>query len=65
MSKFIEIILMLTIAACSWAVAIMLAVCTLPTTLDCVTLYIIATMFAISGTIAFVQFSHLWYSMFK
>lgn len=65
MSKFIEIVLMLTIAACSWAVAIMLTVCTLPTTLDCVILYIIAAMFAVGGTIAFVQFSHLWHSMFK
>ena len=65
MNKFIEIVLMLTIAACSWTVAIMLIVCTLPTTLDCVILYIIATMFAIGGTIAFVQFSHLWHSMFK
>lgn len=65
MNKFIEIVLMLTIAACSWTVAIMLTVCTLPTTLDYVILYIIVTMFAIGGTIAFVQFSHLWHSMFK
>lgn len=65
MSKFIETVIMLTIAACSWAVTIMLTVCTLPTTLDCVILYVIATMFAVGGTIAFVQFSHLWHSMFK
>lgn len=65
MSKFIEIILMLTIAACSWVVAIMLTICTLPTTLDSVILYILATMFAIGGTVAFMQFTRLWHSMFK
>lgn len=65
MSKFIQMVLILTIAACSWVMAIMLAVCTLPTTLDRALLYIVAVLFVIGGTIAFMLFSHLWHSMFK
>lgn len=65
MIKFIQTVLMLTIAACSWAMAIMLVVCALPTTLDCVLLYVIVMLFAVGGTIAFVLFSNLWHSMFK
>lgn len=64
MIKFIQTVLMLTIAACSWAMAIMLVACA-PTTLDCVLLYVIIMLFAIGGTIAFMQFSSLWHSMFK
>lgn len=65
MRKFIEIIIMLTIAACSYTLAIMLAVCALTTELDSITLYVVFTMLVICGTIAFMLLSCLWHDMFK
>ena len=60
MRNFVECMLLMVCGACSWAVAIMLVCCSLPTMLDSIILYIMAAMFAIGGTIAFIQYLRQW-----
>lgn len=65
MGKFIECLLLMVAGACAGALAIMLAVMTLPTVLDQSVQYIMAVMFAVSSVIALLQFAKQWNSLFK